>query len=215
MIAFLRGLVRFLDEQSVVVDVGGVGYELLLPGIEAKALRSRLHREAEGGEILGREVSLWTYYHVAERQPRPLLIGFHERQDRSFFELLLTVPDVGPTIAARSMTIPVCEYAGAIERRDVRTLGTLPGIGKRKAEQLVATLKGRALNYALLPAPEIEELPAAAAADYVADVEAVLTGLGYKRGEATRMIEEARRRSPSVTSAQDLLEEIWRGARDE
>jgi Holliday junction DNA helicase RuvA len=210
MISYLRGIVRHLDDQHVVLDVGGVGYEVLLPGIEVKALRTRLHR-AEGGPGGEQEVALWTYYHVAERQPRPVLIGFHERQDREFFELLLTVADIGPSVAARSMTIPVCEYASAIERRDVRTLGTLPGIGKRKADQIVATLKGKALNFALLPPPEIEELPETAPEDFVADVETVLQGLGYKPAEAVRMIDEARKRRPDLNTAQELLEEVWRG----
>lgn len=210
MISYLRGTVRHVDELSVVLDVGGVGYEVLLPGIESKALRTRLHRDTESPE--GEQVvALWTYYHVAERQPRPVLIGFHDRKDREFFELLLTVADIGPTVAARSMTIPVCEYASAIERRDVRTLGTLPGIGKRKADQIVASLKGKALSYALLPPPEIEDVPIAAAADFVADVETVLQGLGYKSAEAVRMVDAARKRRPELTSAQDLLEEVWRG----
>ncbi|MCC2668146.1 MAG: recombination protein RuvA domain [Armatimonadetes bacterium] len=230
MIAYLRGIARHLDESLVVLDVGGVGYEVLLPGIEAKALRSRLYRDltadAASGAAAGaeavlaasstpvpaeREVALWIYYHVAERQPRPLLIGFHERQDREFFELLLSVADIGPSVAARSLTIPVCDYASAIERRDVRTLGTLPGIGKRKADQIVATLKGKVLSYALLPPPEIEEVPEAAPLDFVGDVEAVLEGLGHKRVEAVRMIEAARRRRPEINTAQELLEEIWRG----
>ena len=217
MIAYLRGIVRHLEESLAVLDVGGVGYEVLLPGIEAKALRSRLYRAVDAAATSGapelpeKEVALWIYYHVAERQPRPLLIGFHERQDREFFELLLSVADVGPSVAARSLTIPVCDYASAIERRDVRTLGTLPGIGKRKADQIVATLKGKVLSYALLPPPEIEEVPVAAPVDFVADVEAVLEGLGHKRTEAVRMIEAARRRRPELTGAQELLEEIWRG----
>jgi holliday junction DNA helicase RuvA len=210
MIAFLRGTVRHLDEHSVVVDVGGLGYEVLLPGIEAKALRSRLLREGEGPPE-GREVALWTYYHVAERQPRPLLIGFHERQDREFFQALLSVPEVGPTLAARSMTVPVCDYASAIERRDVRTLGTLPGIGKRKAEQLVASLKGKVLQFALLPAPQLEEEAPQEIVDFVADVEAVLEGLGYRPAEAGRMVQAARGRKPDIAEAQALLEQIWRG----
>lgn len=210
MISYLRGIVRHLDQSSVVLDVGGVGYEVMLPAIEAKALRTRLHREEEGATEAP-EVALWTYYHVAERQPRPTLIGFHERQNREFYELLLSVADIGPSIAARSMTIPVCDYASAIESRDVRVLGTLPGIGKRKAEQLVASLKGKVLSFALLPPPDIEEVPEAAAEDFISDVETVLEGLGHKRAEAVRMIEAARRRRPDLLTAQELLEEIWRG----
>jgi Holliday junction DNA helicase RuvA len=211
MISFLRGILRHIDDTSVVLEVGGVGYEVLLPGIELKALRSRLHREEAPNSGVGQEVSLWTYYHVAERQPRPVLIGFHERQDREFFELLLTVSDVGPTIAARSMTIPVCDYASAIERRDVRTLGSLPGIGKRKADQIVATLKGKVLSFALLPPPEIEDVPQAVAEDFISDVESVLLGLGHKPAEAVRKIDAARKRRPDIATAQELLEEIWRG----
>jgi holliday junction DNA helicase RuvA len=214
MIAYLHGIVRHLDQASVVLDVGGLGYELLLPAIQAKVLRARLLKGTDGAgpeSVEGKEVALWTYYHVAERQPRPLLIGFHDRQDREFFELLLSVAEIGPVLAARSMTIPVCDYAGAIERRDVRTLSTLPGIGKRKAEQIVASLKGKALPFALLPSPEIAEEPLATPEDFIADVEAVLEGLGYKRAEAVRMIEAARKRTPDVADPQSLLEEIWRG----
>lgn len=211
MISYLRGIVRHLDQSTVVLDVGGVGYEVMLPAIEAKTLRTQLHREGEG-PAEEREVALWTYYHVAERQPRPTLIGFHERQNREFYELLLSVADIGPSIAARSMTIPVCDYASAIESRDVRVLGTLPGIGKRKAEQLVASLKGKVLNFALLPPPDIdEEIPTTPVEDFINDVETVLEGLGHKRVEAIRMIEAARRRRPDLVTAQELLEEIWRG----
>jgi len=211
MISYLRGTVLNLDEASVVIDVGGVGYEVVLPAIQAKALRTRLYREGEGRPPEGQEVALWTYYHVAERQPRPLLIGFQDRQDREFFELLLSVAEIGPTLAARSMTVAVCDYAGAIERRDVRTLGTLPGIGKRKAEQIVASLKGKALPFALLPPPEIEDVPEAVEDDFASDVVAVLTGLGRRPSEAVQMVEAARKRRPDIADAQSLLEEILRG----
>jgi Holliday junction DNA helicase RuvA len=211
MIAYLKGTVLFFEESTVVVDVGGVGYEVLLPTIEAKALRTRLHREGDALHPEGQAVELWTYYHVAERQPRPLLIGFQERQNRAFFQLLLSVPEVGPTIAARSMVIPVCDYAGAIERRDSRTLGTLPGIGKRKAEQIVAALKGKALSFALLPAPEISEIPEVSES-FISDIEEILVhSLGYRPAEAVRMIEAARKRKPELNEAQALLEEIWAG----
>lgn len=210
MIAYLRGIIRHLDEASVVLDVGGVGYDILLPAIEAKTLRSRVLREDAAEAPEGQETALWIYYHVAERQPRPLLIGFHQRENREFFQLLLSVSDVGPSIAARSMTIAVCDYADAIERRDLRTLGTLPGIGKRKAEQLVASLKGKAIRFALLPAPEIDERVTAPAEDFLADAEAVLISMGHRPVEAQRMIEAARTRRPDVSDVTSLLEEVWK-----
>lgn len=210
MISYLRGTVLLLDGQQLVLEAGGVGYEVLLPEIEGQALRARLHR-AEGPEpAAGKEAALWIYYHSAERQPRPVLIGFLERGDREFFELLLGVQGMGPVAAARSLTLPVCEYAAAIERRDVRVLGSLPGIGKRKAEQIVASLKGKAMPYALLPRPEVlEEEPVAG--DFALDAQAILESLGRSRSEAVRMVEEARRRRPDIQETQALLEEILRG----
>jgi holliday junction DNA helicase RuvA len=209
LIAYLRGKVLSLDDTTVTLEVHGIGYEVMMPAIEMKTLRARLHRDNGAAP---EEIALHIYYHVNERQPTPILIGFTERQSREFFRALLTVAEVGPALAAKAMTIAVCEFASAIERRDVRMLGTLPGIGKRKADQIVATLKGKVLQYALLPAPELLEAPAAiAAADFVDDVSGVLQGLGHKRGEAEAMIRRARQRRPDIAEAQALLEEIWRG----
>jgi holliday junction DNA helicase RuvA len=113
------------------------------------------------------------------------------------------------------MVMPVCDIASAIERRDVRTLGTLPGIGKRKADQIIATLKGKVLPFALLPAPELAEAEAAATpgeSDFVDDVRQVLVeSLGYKPVEADRMIRDAMKRKPDAAGYQELLEEIWAG----
>lgn len=209
MIGYLKGKLIDRDETSVIVAVGGVGYEVMLPAIEMKALRARLQQNGAGPEP---EVALYIHYHVAERQPVPLLIGFTERQSRAFYRMLLTVAEVGPVLAAKAMTIPVCDFAGAIERKDVRALSALPGIGRRKADQIIATLKGKVLEFALMPAPPVEEAPAVEeAADFVADVATVLVSVGHRPAEAQRMIEAARKRNPAIADAQSLLEEIWKG----
>ncbi len=214
MIGYLRGRMLELDEHGVLLDVNGVGYEVMLPAVEVKALRARLHPQNGDGPA---EVALYIYYHVSERQPAPVLIGFNDRQAKEFFKALLTVAEVGPALAAKAMVMPVCDIASAIERRDVRTLGTLPGIGKRKADQIVATLKGKVLPFALLPAPELAEAEAAGTGvlgepDFVTDVTQVLTeSLGYKAVEADRMIRDAMKRRPEIGGYQELLEEIWAG----
>jgi holliday junction DNA helicase RuvA len=212
MIGYLCGKILEMDEHGVLLDVNGVGYEVMMPAVEVKALRARLH--GQNGDAPA-EVALHVYYHVSERQPAPVLIGFNERQAKEFFKALLTVAEVGPTLAAKAMVMPVCDIASAIERRDVRTLGTLPGIGKRKADQIVATLKGKVLPFALLPAPELAEAVAASAAgepDFVADVTQVLIeSLGYKPMEAERMVRDALKRQPDIAGTQELLQEIWAG----
>lgn len=222
MISFLQGRIVHLETDSLVLETGGVGYEVMLPAIEARVLANRIaagasrpSHEGSNPYWYGFETALWVYYHVAERQPRPILIGFHQREDRSFFELLLTVTAVGPTVAARSMNIPVCDYAGAIERRDLRVLGSLPGIGKRKAEQMIAALKGKVLQYALLPAPELAAVETPTPENFVGDVEAILRGMGHKPAEVVRMVDAARKRAPGTSDVQGLLEEIWRGEQGE
>ena len=139
MIGYLRGNLVELDDERVILCVGGVGYEVLLPAIEMRALRARLGEALHDAERLrAQEVELYVYEHIADRQPNTLF-GFNQRLEKDFFRLLITVSDIGPATAAKAMAIPVAEIAAAIERRDTRVLSS-PGIGKRR-RQMVATLK--------------------------------------------------------------------------
>src|SRR5260370_41349388 len=133
-----------MGDTTVTLDVGGVGYEVMLPAIEMKTLRARLQSMSDGrrpttddrppttdgGQPTGgegtakdqrpslpaggrwsggggrsAEVEVHIYYHVNERQPTPMLIGFTERQSREFFRALLTVAEVGPAPPAKALTI--------------------------------------------------------------------------------------------------------------
>ncbi|MBI4299526.1 MAG: Holliday junction DNA helicase RuvA, partial [Chloroflexi bacterium] len=143
MIAHLSGVLlrKSQDEQRVIVDVGGLGYEVLLPAFVMRALEDK--REGE-------PIDLEIYYHVSERQPRPTLIGFSRPHERAFFEKLIQVEDIGPIKAARALTLSISTIARAIEDDDVRTLRRLDGIGERTAHKIVATLRGRVAAEALL-----------------------------------------------------------------
>ena len=158
-----------------------------------------------------RSVELYVYEHIADRQPNTLLVSTSAW--RRILRLLITVSDIGPATAAKAMAIPVAEIAAAIERRDTRVLSSLPGIGKRKAEQMVATLKGKSLPFCLAPIPDLEEAPAPEeVSQFVKDVQQVLVEqLGYKPHEAEAMVARAIQRHPELEDAQALLEEIWTG----
>ncbi|MBI3946484.1 MAG: Holliday junction DNA helicase RuvA [Armatimonadetes bacterium] len=213
MIGYLRGNIMDLDAERVLLAVGGIGYEVALPAIEMRALRARLGEDLHDRERLHSvEVDLFVYEHAADRQPTTLF-GFNSRLEKDFFRLLITVADIGPATAAKAMAAPVAEIAAAIERRDARALSALPGIGKRKAEQIVATLKGKALPFCLAPIPELEEAPPPdQAPEFVADVQQILVEqLGYRLHEAEAMIARALQRRPELSEAQGLLEEIWTG----
>ena len=114
MIATLAGRLRRKLEDRVVVECGGLGYEVFLPPIAQRQIE---HVTAGPGEK-GSELELVIYYHATRDQPRPVLIGFTSDLDKEFFEKLITVKDIGPMVAARALAMPVGELAAAIARQD-------------------------------------------------------------------------------------------------
>jgi Holliday junction DNA helicase RuvA len=129
--------------------------------------------------------------------------------DKEFFELFISVEDIGPSAAIKALTKTVREIARFIEEKDIKALKQLKGIGERKAEKIVATLKGKVAKYALIPQVE---LPIEVAEDFRKEVEDVLViQLGHKILEARKMIEEATKRNPGIKSSEELFEEVYRG----
>jgi len=206
VIAFLRGRVLRRLEQMLIVDCGGVGYEVHLPGFVREALRGTLQG---AGEIVELHIS----YHVSANQPRPILVGFLREIEQEFFELFITVDGLGPAKAMKAIVHPIETIADAIERKDIAFLRRLPGIGERTAEKIVAALRGKMGKYALLrtespvAAKEIRE-------DFREEVIEVLTGqLGHRAAEARQMVERALQRNPTVASAEELFQEVYRTER--
>ena len=146
MIASLRGRVRARSEDRVILEAGGVGYEVFLPPVTQRALVDVAGANGDSGA----EVALAIHYHATQNQPRPVLIGFTSELDKEFFEKLITVKDVGPLVAARALAAPVGDIAAAIARQDEGYLRRLPGIGPQKAKNIVAQLSSKVAKFALL-----------------------------------------------------------------
>jgi Holliday junction DNA helicase RuvA len=213
VIATLAGRLRRKLEDRVVVECGGLGYEVFLPPI---ALRQIEHVAAGPGEK-GSELGLVIYYHATRDQPRPVLIGFTSDLDKEFFEKLITVKDIGPMVAARALALPVGELAAAIARQDEKFLRGLPGVGPQKAKNMVAQLQNKVAKFALAREGAPAEPIAAAAAPVDADSlrelvwEIMVKQLGHRPSEASQLITDALRRRPSIMSAEELFDEIYRG----
>jgi Holliday junction DNA helicase RuvA len=214
MIATLTGRLRRKLDDRVVLECGGIGYEVYLPPIAMRALESAT---PEAGDKAP-ELALVIYYHATRDQPRPVLIGFTSDLDKEFFERLITVKDIGPMIAARSLAAPVAELAAAIARQDEKYLRALPGIGPQKAKNIVAQLQSKVSKFALAREDAQAQAPASApAAPLDADglrelVWEVLTKqLGHRPSEASQLITDALRRRPGVTTPEELFDEIYRG----
>ncbi len=201
MIAYLRGRVLQRTEFGAVVECGGVGYEVVLPAYLA-----------DSGIREGEEVALYISYQVHTNQPKPMLVGFRSPVEREFFERFITVDGLGPARAVRAMVCPVHQIADAIERRDVAFLKQLPGLGARSAEKIVAALHGKMGKFALL---REEALSARATVDFREEVlDVLIHQLGHRPAEARRMVEEALRRNPGISSAEDLFQEVYRVHRE-
>lgn len=201
MISFLQGRLKKIYDDRLVLLVNGVGYDILIPTYLLEEIRRNMN--------LDEELALYISYNQTERQPKPTLVGFRNELEKDFFELFISVEDIGPAAAIKAITRPIREIARFIEEKNIKGLRQLKGIGERKAEKIVATLKGRVARYTLLP--EVAE-PAKIIVDFRKEVEDVLVNqLGHRTTEARKMIADAMERNPNIGSSEDLFEEVYRG----
>jgi Holliday junction DNA helicase RuvA len=204
MISFLQGTLLDSTDDRITLLVNGIGYEILIPVFVMNEIKRDVKSE-------NKELKLYISYNQSERQPKPVLVGFKHSAEKKFFELFISVEDIGPSAAIKALVKPVREIARAIEEKDTGALRQLKGIGERKAEKIIATLKGKVAMYALMR--EVEALPEPAE-DFKKEVENVLVSqLGHKLMEARKMIEEAMKRNPRIFSSEELFEEVYRGQR--
>ncbi len=200
MIGYIEGKLLNKEDDRILLLANQVGYEILLPAFVMETLRLK---------EIGEELSFYIYYQQTERQPKPVLIGFNLEVEKEFFKYFISVEGIGPLKAAQALTIPVREIARAIESKDVATLRRLKGIGNRTAQKIIATLEGRMDKFALIRKSERKE----AVVEYdlssqVLDV--LISQLGYKAAEAKRMISEAMKRNISISTPEELFEEVYR-----
>ena len=200
MIGRIRGILVHKQAPLILVEVGGVGYELQVP-------MTTLFQLPE----LGTEVSLVTHFVV--REDAQLLYGFIEEGDRSLFRQLIRVNGVGPKLALTILSgMDAKSFARCVQRDDISSLIALPGVGKKTAERLLVEMRdklkdwfGRLENVAgevvggVSPAP----LP-----DITADAEGALITLGYKPQDAGRMV--AAVNDDSVMDSEELIRRALR-----
>ncbi len=204
MIRYIKGLMLKKEDDRVVVLADGVGYEILLPTV----VRQTFNQKKAGED----EVELYISFQQTPQQPKPQLIGFNFEIEREFFEKFITVKDIGPTLAVKALALPIPKIARAIEERDVGTIRRLKGIGERKAEMIISELRGKMGKFALMREDVIPITPEPE--DFRKQVEEVLVKeLGHRISEAHQMVDEAIKRNPSISSPEELFEEVYRGRR--
>ncbi|MXZ70679.1 MAG: Holliday junction branch migration protein RuvA [Acidobacteria bacterium] len=179
MIAALRGTLAEKAPNRIVVDVGGVGYDVQIPLSTFYAVGDK-----------GADVDLRIHTHV--REEALSLFGFATRLEQELFERLIAVNGVGPRLALAVLSgIEPSELVRAIRTADVARLVSIPGIGRKTAERIGLELKDK-LSAAVMPAVEESE-GATDEEDLQSDVISALLNLGYPRGHAERAVAAALR----------------------
>ena len=204
MISKISGTLTARGENSIEIAVGGLTYEIQVPVVVYKDLESA---------PLGEPLALETIYYLQVEQTRatPVLLGFQNSIQREFFEKLLLVPRMGPKGALGAFAMPVSTLAAAIESANYSRLHTLPGVGKQKAKDMVATLQGKLAKFALMQDAELGQKAAGLPHGDVED-EALqlLVMLGHKRSEAEKLVADALSAEPATPDAESLVRVIYR-----
>lgn len=184
MIGRLTGKVIEEDDGTTVVDVRGVGYELVCP----LGTIGRADRDDDD------HATLFVHTHV--REDALQLFGFASEGDRLAFRTLIGVSNVGPKMAISVLSaLPAKELAQAIARKELASLTNIPGIGKKTAERLLLELKDK-LPLLTGPAPIStagtlpRELPPEARRDNAGMLQRALINMGYRATEADRAVEK-------------------------
>jgi holliday junction DNA helicase RuvA len=194
MIARLEGRLVEKSPSRLILDVGGVGYEVLVP-------LSTFYGLGDAGAA----VTLRIHTHV--REDAIALFGFATPLELDLFERLIAINGIGPKLALAVLSgIDPGELVRAIRAQDVARLTRIPGVGKKTAERIGLELKDRLPHAAAGPA----DSPAVAADDRRADLLSALTNLGYKGAIAEKAVDAAVTRAPDAPFEQ-LLRDILRG----
>jgi Holliday junction DNA helicase RuvA len=201
---YLRGAYKGAlsrGSEMIVVEAGGIGYEVIVPPVVQQAL--------DAGYEIDAPIVLYVSALTGRDQPWPTLFGFLQPEERDFWELLISVPRVGGKLAARAMSVPVYQFAQWIQEGNKLALDNLPGITMDGAEKIVAALRKKVAPFARpsdgvgaaarrAPGPEDE---------LVDDAVQALVVMGEKRPDAQRGVEQllARRDELELVSVQDIL----------
>ena len=201
MISRIKGKLAKKNENSLLIDINGISYEVLVPLTVLNDLK-----DAKAGG----EVELITFHYLANDPARstPTLIGFTNQIEKDFFELFITVSGVGPKAAVKALSEPISAIIQAIESADTSRLKKLPGIGEQRAKQIIAKLQGRVGRFGLIK-DRFKPDQILLRKDIEEEAIEVLSQLQYKKGEATQMIKRALDQNPVINTTEELLNEVY------
>ena len=172
MIGRLTGLLIESAPGQLLLDVGGVGYEVEI-SLTTYA------------EVLEREGAVTVHTHLVVRDDAHLLYGFARAGEREMFRALIKVNGVGPRMALGILSgLDSASFARAVTGNDVKTLTALPGVGKKTAERLIIEMRDKVDSFDVSGSDN----PSTMTINVIEDAESALIGLGYRPQEAARAV---------------------------
>ncbi len=203
MIVRLQGTLLETDDSAIVIDRGGVGYEVLVPTYALQELAA----------CRGREVTLHTMEYLeggaAGGNLIPRMIGFLHPEDRAFFRVFVTVKGVGVRKGLKALAAPVARIAADIERGDSAALARLPGIGRRTAETIVAELRGKVAAHAYQE-PGVPPAAQPAFSEEQRLAIEILVQWGDTRPDAERWVARAAQLHAEINGPEDWVRAAYR-----
>ena len=185
MIGRIQGTLIEKQPPEVLIDVGGVGYEIQMPMTSFYALPNA-----------GETVTVYTHFVV--REDAQLLFGFSDKFERSLFRELIKANGVGPKLGLAILSgMSASQFLTSVQHEDVSALVSLPGIGKKTAERLVVELRDRLANFAKQQSVNVDAFALAepqsgdtivARNDAKEEALSALVALGYKPAQASKMV---------------------------
>lgn len=199
MIGQIRGILVEKKPPEILVDVGGLSYELQIPMSTAYQLPE-----------VGSELRLHTHFVV--REDAQLLYGFYELKDKALFRALIRVNGVGPKMALAILSgMAADEFARTVRDNDVVAMTRMPGIGKKTAERLIVEMRDRLTEWD--DAEAAAALPGATQSTSAMgkEAETALLALGYKPQQAARAVAMVLKSDPEAPDSESLIRLALKG----
>lgn len=196
MIGRLKGIIIEKRAPHLLIEVGGVGYEMLA------SMTSFYPLPAEGEEVV-----LHTHLSVSENSQQ--LFAFYTIEERQLFRILIKVSGVGPKMALAILSgMPVAEFVSCVQADNTTALVRVPGVGKKTAERLIIEVKDRLKDWHSEHRSQInvagKDTSPTSVSSIAADAESALVALGYRPVDAAKVI-HAIQRSASPVNSEELI----------
>ena len=203
MIAKISGTLAEVTDGLALVEVGEIGYEVMIPSYAQQLLAGKL----------GQQISLYTLEYLEGSLATggnliPRLIGFLHVEERSFFQRFTSVKGMGMRKSLKALSMPISSIASAIEAKDAKLLQAMPGVGKRMADQIIAGLAGKLDEFALAAAAERGQ-----GGDWAqphTEALEILLQLGERRSDAQELIERIRQVDPDMDKPEQIVQAVYR-----